>query len=275
MPSGHRPTDSSTSRTDGSRACGTATPEPMPVQVTSSRSKMARTKAVLSVIDGWPAVSSASRRRTSRLPGSPRRWMTRSGPAYLPRSTRSGPGTDRLSGLELREQVHQRLRCTHLVEEFAEMLFADLAGERLHQLQVLFLLIRWRQQQEHAVHRFAVEAVEIDTGLAGAERADDRFHQGRAAVRDGDAVADAGRADLLARERAGDDLVDVLGVDLARLGQSVHEDGDHRALVRVRRQFGERFRDDHLRHARSGHEDLGHWRRLPTVAATMRAADGS
>src|SRR3546814_6594780 len=61
------------------------------------------------------------------------------------------------------------------------------------------------QQDEQQVHRRAVDGVEIHWRLQAQNGAQRRIAANHAAVRDGDAVAEAGRAELLARDQAFED----------------------------------------------------------------------
>ena len=88
--------------------------------------------------------------------------------------------------------------------------------------------IRQRQQQEDQIDRQAVDRLEIDRLREAGEIAE---HAGQAfdlSVRDGDAAAEAGRADLLAGIEAGDD---VLGGNAARPPGRIGELLDQRLLV--------------------------------------------
>ncbi len=75
-----------------------------------------------------------------------------------------------------------------------------------------------RQQQKHQIDRLAVERLEIDRPLQPREQAEHLAELGQLAVRDGDAIADAGRAELLALQQDFQDRPFALSGERRRLG---------------------------------------------------------
>ena len=81
--------------------------------------------------------------------------------------------------------------------------------------------------REHQIDGLAVGGVEIDRGCNRSRTAARRFQGGRAAVRDGDAMADGGAAEFFARLQAG---AEVVGAGLAA-GQQAGRRVQHRVAV--------------------------------------------
>ncbi len=76
--------------------------------------------------------------------------------------------------------------------------------------EVVAGLVRRRDQQEEDVDRLAVERREVDALARERDGADEPVDGRVPGVRDGDALADAGRAELLAAEDGADDALEVL-----------------------------------------------------------------
>ena len=88
------------------------------------------------------------------------------------------------------------------------------AGERL---QVIGAGALGREQEEDEVDRLVVERLEIDRLREPREQAEDAVEARELAVRDGDAAADAGRAELLALQKRIEDLALRQAGELGRL----------------------------------------------------------
>ena len=106
-----------------------------------------------------------------------------------------------------------------------------------------------RRDQEHEdVHRLGVDRLEryaVGGDGHGADQAVDAVVLG---VGDGDAAADAGRAELLALEDGPDDVVGDVAGDVAGGAQAVDDLADHRLL-----RGGGQGRDDRLADHEIGH----------------------
>lgn len=74
-----------------------------------------------------------------------------------------------------------------------------------------------RKQQEHEIDRLVVQRLEIDRLLQPSKDADDRMDVSQLAVGNGDAVADAGRAQAFALQDNVEDLPFGKPGDLAAL----------------------------------------------------------
>ena len=73
-----------------------------------------------------------------------------------------------------------------------------------------------RQQQENQIDRLAVERLEIDRLVQPREQAEQPTELRQLAVRNGDAIADAGRAELLALQQHFEDRALVLAGQFGR-----------------------------------------------------------
>ena len=81
-----------------------------------------------------------------------------------------------------------------------------------------------REQQKHQIDGLAVERLEIDRPLEPREQSEQLAELGQLAVRNGDAVADAGRAELLALLQDLEDRPLALAGELAGLGGELLQD---------------------------------------------------
>src|SRR5262249_29370176 len=82
---------------------------------------------------------------------------------------------------------------------------AQQAGYARQGLQVIGASVLGRQQQEDQVDRLAGEGFELDGVLQSGEDADDSGQRRQAAVGNGNAAPDAGRAELLALQQRVED----------------------------------------------------------------------
>ena len=81
-----------------------------------------------------------------------------------------------------------------------------------------------RKQQEHQIDRLVVQRLEIDRRIEPREDAGDALHAGELAVRNGDAVADPGRAQTLAlQDRVEDFPLGDAGDRCGPLGQQLQQ----------------------------------------------------
>src|SRR5262245_1602393 len=81
----------------------------------------------------------------------------------------------------------------------------------------------WREQQEDEIDRLAVERLELDRAVQPREQAEQMLELGQLAMRYGDAIADAGRAQLLALHQGLEDRALALPRELGRLGGKLLE----------------------------------------------------
>ena len=88
--------------------------------------------------------------------------------------------------------------CAHAVEGAG---LAQDAGDAGQRLEVVGAGALRREQQEEQVDRLAVEGLEVDRLVEAREQAEQAVELRQLAVRDGDAVADAGRAEALALQQ--------------------------------------------------------------------------
>ena len=114
-----------------------------------------------------------------------------------------------------------------------------------------------RQQQEHQIDRLAVHRFEVDRAFEAREEAEQLFQLGELAVRNGDAIADGGGAELFA----------------------LQQNLEHRAFVlpgqdgRPRRQFLQRLLlavDLQRRENRLGRDQIGNRHGASEVNVTVR-----
>src|ERR1700730_12964877 len=78
-----------------------------------------------------------------------------------------------------------------------------------------------RQQQEDQINRLTVERLEIDRAREPREQAEQLVELGELAVRNGDPVADAGRAELLPLQQNLENGALVLPAQFGRLGSEL------------------------------------------------------
>src|SRR5690606_30754218 len=83
---------------------------------------------------------------------------------------------------------------------------AEQAGDAGERLEMVGAGALRREQQEDEIDRLVVEGLEIERLRQTREQAENARQAGQLAMRDGDAVADAGRAELLPLEQRLEDL---------------------------------------------------------------------
>src|ERR1700675_2597610 len=81
-----------------------------------------------------------------------------------------------------------------------------------------------RKQQAHEIDRRRIERLEIDRSLEPCKQSEQLVELGQLAVRNGDAVADSGRAQLLALLQDLQDRALALPAELGRLGGELLQD---------------------------------------------------
>src|SRR5262249_45274446 len=96
--------------------------------------------------------------------------------------------------------------------------------------QVIAGPILRRDQHDEDVHRLAVQALQGDTRVRHADRADEAVDARVFGVRNGDAPADAGRAELLALEDGLDDLLRLARLEVAGAAEILDHLPDHAFL---------------------------------------------
>src|SRR5262245_34067051 len=114
------------------------------------------------------------------------------------------------------QELQDFLGVPGLLEKPAKGLVAQLARDVFQGPQVIARTIGRRNQQEENADFFSIEAVESDALAADGHGSDQSLHARVFGVRDGDAAADAGAAQLLALHDGLDDAVQLLGLDFSR-----------------------------------------------------------
>src|SRR3954468_6325434 len=166
----------------------------------------------------WPLHRpSRSRRRYCASMSSSRRSSTNGkGKTGLSRALRrktfDQQGVERVGIVGGAQLVHQ----TAITQQARD------AGESL---EVIGARAFRRQQQENRIDRSLVDRVEIDGMAEPREHADRLGQPGHAAVRDGDAAADAGRAEPLALQQTVEQATLVEAVKLRRFGGQLGQQG--------------------------------------------------
>ena len=123
------------------------------------------------------------------------------------------------------------LHALGLLEEAAEGVVAELAGDVLQRPQVIARPVGRGNQEEEQVDDLAVEAGEIDPLGADGHGAHQVVDAGVLGVGHGHAAADAGAAQFLAFENRLDDALELLRFDLPCPAQCLDHFADRPFLV--------------------------------------------
>src|SRR5579872_4365523 len=128
------------------------------------------------------------------------------------------------------EQSQDALARSGVAQLVDEVVVAQAARHVLQGAEVVAGPVLRRDEQDEHEHRLAVEAVEGDAGGRDGDGADELLDAGVLGVRDGDAAADAGRAEQFALEDGADDVFDLGPLELAGGAQALDHLADDALL---------------------------------------------
>src|SRR5262249_49096139 len=116
--------------------------------------------------------------------------------------------------VELAQEVPDSVATGGFAERADEAVVAEAARDVFQGAQMIPGAVLRRNEHDEQVDRFAVEAIERDAAAADGDGAHQAIDAGMLGVRDGDAAADAGRAQQLAFEDGLDDVFRLAGLEV-------------------------------------------------------------